>query len=90
MHPYAWVLFPDEKVYRRQHRYDGQCGRGSEEGRCRVTDVLDFLLTAHSNISPVGADRPGIVADVTSIVVDMGGNIGESRSQSLGGHFSSL
>jgi len=38
----------------------------------------------------VGADRPGIVKDITSIVVQLGGNIGESRSQLLGGHFSSL
>ena len=36
----------------------------------------------------MGADRPGIVADVTRIVTEKGGNVGESHSQLLGGHFS--
>mmetsp|Transcript_2280 Transcript_2280/g.3388 ORF Transcript_2280/g.3388 Transcript_2280/m.3388 type:complete len:224 (+) Transcript_2280:69-740(+) len=39
-------------------------------------------------IHSIGADRPGIVADVTRIVTDKGGNVGESRAQLLGGHFS--
>lgn len=39
-------------------------------------------------IHSIGVDRPGIVADVTRIVTDKGGNVGESRAQLLGGHFS--
>lgn len=39
-------------------------------------------------IHSIGEDRPGIVADVTRIVTDKGGNVGESRAQLLGGHFS--
>lgn len=36
----------------------------------------------------MGIDRPGIVSDVTKVVIDGGGNVGESHSQLLGGHFS--
>lgn len=36
----------------------------------------------------MGRDRPGIVADITRIVTVNGGNVGESRAQLLGGHFS--
>ncbi len=39
-------------------------------------------------IHSIGTDRPGIVADVTRIVTEKGGNVGESRAQLLGGHFS--
>jgi len=39
-------------------------------------------------IHSIGVDRPGIVADITRIVTDKGGNVGESRAQLLGGHFS--
>ena len=39
-------------------------------------------------IHSIGSDRPGIVADITKIVTDKGGNVGESRAQLLGGHFS--
>eukprot|EP01083_Nonionella_stella_P014198 39925_1 len=39
-------------------------------------------------VNTVGLDRPGIVADVTKIVTNKGGNVGESHSQLLGGHFS--
>mmetsp|Transcript_16217 Transcript_16217/g.26531 ORF Transcript_16217/g.26531 Transcript_16217/m.26531 type:complete len:130 (-) Transcript_16217:529-918(-) len=39
-------------------------------------------------IHSIGSDRPGIVADVTRIVTEKGGNVGESRAQLLGGHFS--
>lgn len=41
-------------------------------------------------INAVGIDRPGIVADVTRVVAEKGGNIGESQAQLLGGHFSVL
>lgn len=49
----------------------------SASGRCIV-------------VNAVGPDRPGIVADATRIVIDGGGNVGESHSQMLGGHFSLL
>lgn len=39
-------------------------------------------------INTVGIDRPGIVSDVTRVVTANGGNVGESRAQLLGGHFS--
>lgn len=39
-------------------------------------------------IHSIGSDRPGIVSDVTRIVTAKGGNVGESRAQLLGGHFS--
>lgn len=39
-------------------------------------------------IHSVGLDRPGIVSDITKIVTNNGGNVGESRAQLLGGHFS--
>mmetsp|Transcript_56133 Transcript_56133/g.119356 ORF Transcript_56133/g.119356 Transcript_56133/m.119356 type:complete len:226 (-) Transcript_56133:216-893(-) len=39
-------------------------------------------------VNAIGADRPGIVADVTRIVTARGGNVGESHSRLLGGHFS--
>lgn len=42
----------------------------------------------HVVINTIGIDRPGIVADITKIVIDKGGNVGESHSQLLGGHFS--
>ncbi|KAL7541562.1 hypothetical protein ACHAXR_012800, partial [Thalassiosira sp. AJA248-18] len=38
-------------------------------------------------INTVGPDRPGIVADLTEIITAKGGNVGESHSQLLGGHF---
>ena len=38
-------------------------------------------------INSHGLDRPGIVADITQIVTDKGGNVGESQAQLLGGHF---
>jgi len=38
-------------------------------------------------VSAVGADRRGIVSDITKIVVDKGGNVGESQATKLGSHF---
>jgi len=35
----------------------------------------------------VGPDRPGIVSDFTKLVVDQGGNVGESQASRLGSHF---
>ena len=36
----------------------------------------------------LGEDRTGIVADMTKLVTDIGGNVGESRAVKLGSHFS--
>eukprot|EP01083_Nonionella_stella_P018886 52529_1 len=41
-------------------------------------------------INALGIDRPGIVSDVTKVVTDAGGNVGESRAIRLGGHFSMI
>ena len=38
-------------------------------------------------INAVGPDRPGIVSDVTKLVVEQGGNVGESQASKLGSHF---
>ena len=38
-------------------------------------------------MNAVGPDRPGIVSDLTKLVVDQGGNVGGSRAQKLGSHF---
>lgn len=39
-------------------------------------------------VNAVGADRPGIVSEVTHHVVEAGGNVGESQAAKLGHHFS--
>eukprot|EP00594_Rhizosolenia_setigera_P019426 CAMPEP_0178959346 /NCGR_PEP_ID=MMETSP0789-20121207/12239_1 /TAXON_ID=3005 /ORGANISM="Rhizosolenia setigera, Strain CCMP 1694" /LENGTH=205 /DNA_ID=CAMNT_0020642337 /DNA_START=79 /DNA_END=696 /DNA_ORIENTATION=+ len=39
-------------------------------------------------VNAVGLDRPGIVSDLTNVVVKAGGNVGESRALTLGDHFS--
>lgn len=38
-------------------------------------------------VNAVGPDRPGIVSDLTKLVVDQGGNVGESIASRLGAHF---
>lgn len=38
-------------------------------------------------LNAVGPDRPGIVSDLTKLVVDQGGNVGGSQAQKLGSHF---
>jgi len=43
---------------------------------------------SHMIINAVGPDRPGIVADLTKVVTDSGGSVGDSRAARLGGHFS--
>ena len=44
--------------------------------------------TTHLVVNAVGADRPGIVSEVTKHVVDHGGNVGESQAAKLGHYFS--
>ena len=41
-------------------------------------------------LSAVGADRPGVVKDVSKAILDCGGNIEESRMTSLGSEFAVL
>lgn len=38
-------------------------------------------------LNAVGPDRPGIVSEMTKLVVDHGGNVGESQASRLGSHF---
>ncbi|KAL7464387.1 hypothetical protein ACHAXS_004727 [Conticribra weissflogii] len=58
-------------------------------GRRVIIPASRHLLTPiGAIINTVGVDRPGIVSDVTRIVTEKGGNVGESRAQLLGGHFS--
>lgn len=38
-------------------------------------------------VNAVGSDRPGIVSDLTEIVVNAGGNVGESIASRLGSYF---
>jgi glycine cleavage system transcriptional repressor len=42
---------------------------------------------AHFAVSAVGRDRPGIVAAITEGLLDLGGNIEDSRMTILRGHF---
>lgn len=46
--------------------------------------------TQHMIINAVGLDRPGIVAEMTKLTLDAGGNVGESQAAKLGPHFSVL
>jgi len=41
----------------------------------------------HVAVTAVGLDRPGIVAAVSRVLYDVGGNIEDSRMAILGGHF---
>jgi len=41
-------------------------------------------------LSAVGADRPGVVKDITKVVLECGGNIEESRMVALGAEFAVL
>lgn len=44
----------------------------------------------HVAVTAVGVDRPGIVAAITRSLYEHGGNIEDSRSAILGGHFSMM
>jgi len=50
--------------------------------RCFSSIDKEFLI-----VNAVGPDRPGIVSEVTKLVVDKGGNVGESQASRLGSHF---
>ena len=43
--------------------------------------MSEFAVTA------IGRDRPGIVAAITGVLLDLGGNVEDSRMAILGGHF---
>ena len=47
-------------------------------------------FSTHTNliVNAVGADRPGIVSDMTKFVTDVGGNVGQSQAAKLGHYFS--
>jgi glycine cleavage system transcriptional repressor len=47
----------------------------------------DSVRRMHVAVTAVGADRPGIVAAVSRVLYDFGGNIEDSRMAILGGHF---
>src|SRR5437879_1340581 len=47
----------------------------------------DSVARMHVAVTAVGADRPGIVAAVSRVLYDIGGNIEDSRMAILGGHF---
>lgn len=44
----------------------------------------------HVAVTAVGRDRPGIVAAVTRVLLEHGGNIEDSRMAILGGHFAMM
>mmetsp|Transcript_10583 Transcript_10583/g.14990 ORF Transcript_10583/g.14990 Transcript_10583/m.14990 type:complete len:239 (-) Transcript_10583:254-970(-) len=43
---------------------------------------------AHLMVNALGVDRLGIVSDMTKIVTDVGGSVGDSQASRLGAHFS--
>jgi len=43
--------------------------------------------TTHFVLNAVGLDRPGIISDITKVVTEANGNVGESRALKLGEHF---
>ena len=45
---------------------------------------------AHVAVTAFGADRPGIVATVTGVLMDRGGNLEDSAMTILGGHFAMM
>lgn len=45
---------------------------------------------AHVAVTALGADRPGIVAAVTGVLVDHGGNLEDTAMTVLGGHFAMM
>ncbi|MHB8513101.1 MAG: glycine cleavage system transcriptional repressor [Actinomycetota bacterium] len=44
----------------------------------------------HVAVTAIGKDRPGIIAAVSKVLLDAGGNIEDSRSAILGGHFAMM
>lgn len=48
------------------------------------------LARMHVSVTAIGADRPGIVAAVTKVLLERDANIEDSRMAILGGHFSMM
>lgn len=44
----------------------------------------------HVAVTALGADRPGIVAKVTRVLMDHGGNLEDTAMTNLGGHFAMM
>ena len=44
----------------------------------------------HVAVTALGADRPGIVAAVTGVLMRHGGNLEDSAMTNLGGHFAMM
>jgi glycine cleavage system transcriptional repressor len=45
---------------------------------------------AHVAVTALGADRPGIVAAVTGVLMRLGGNLEDTAMTNLGGHFAMM
>jgi len=61
---------------------------------CPIISVLQTRAYFTTNndrsflvVNAVGLDRPGIVSDMTKLVTDANGSVGESRALKLGDHF---
>ena len=54
----------------------------TEKARRYFSHDRSFLV-----VNAVGLDRPGIVSEMTKVVTDADGNVGESRALRLGEHF---
>ena len=57
---------------------------------CTGAARLPSAAVPHFAVSAVGADRPGIVAAVTGVLVDTGCNIEDSSMSILRGHFAMM
>jgi len=49
-----------------------------------------LTLVPHVAVTALGADRPGIVAAVTGVLVRHGGNLEDTAMTNLGGHFAMM
>lgn len=52
-----------------------------------ITRCFSSIDKEHIIVNAVGPDRVGIVSGLTKLVVDKGGNVGESQASKLGSHF---
>ena len=54
----------------------------------RVSDeLLEMTRAQRAALAVIGRDRPGIIAEVTGVVADLGGNLEDSSMTLLRGHF---
>jgi glycine cleavage system transcriptional repressor len=59
-------------------------------GKLETVNDSPSLAKQHLAVSAIGADRTGMVHDLTRVITDCGGNIAESRMASLGAEFAML